>query len=362
MTPLAIVRPLIPRPVKRAARALFNAWADDSPLSGRVRQLADEAGDGRTERTDLRAVQDRLADQVRQLQQAVEVLQAWVCELQPDVLQPTDDGRRALADALARHGVDAAGLNTAVSKNDLMFQYLAREFVLRRRTIDWAFQKYFFGGLHMLQVVEAVVRRKFGRFDRVGSVLDFASGYGRLTRHLVRALDPRSVCVSDIKARAVEFQRAQLGVRGFVSTAVPEELAVGERFDCIIVASLFSHLPEALFGRWLQRLCDLLSPAGLLLFTVHDVSLSGETGRDVVFKPVSEEILVRGADRPLDTAEYGAMHVSEAYVRGVIERLAFPNRRYARYPAAMWNHQDVYVLSRDPADDLSGLTLPKPLI
>ena len=60
-----------------------------------------------------------------------------------------------------------------------------------------------------------MLRWRFGSLERVGKILDFASGYGRVTRFLVRDVPPELVWVADVYADGVRFQ---------------EELAAAEKF------------------------------------------------------------------------------------------------------------------------------------
>lgn len=322
-----LAKRLLPAPLKRAARRWFES----------------------------RAERETLAERVQLLEQHIEELRARVFDLTPEIIPPPAEIEQALTELLAPQGLDSALVNLHVSKNDRMYQYLTRSYGSPAQ----GHLEYVRSGLHMMQVLETIVRRKFGDFTAVEAFLDFASGYGRLTRFLVQALDPNKVWVAEIKARAVEFQQLQFGVNGFVSTEQPECLAVDERFDCIFVASLFSHLPEATFGRWLDRLWNLLRPNGVLVFTVHDLSLLDRPpAQPILYCSSSEEGALPSADAPLAGELYGTTYVSEAFVGTVISRLAAECPRYARYPRGMWGQQDVYVLSRNSADDLSGLWLP----
>lgn len=360
---------LVPSPVKSGLRSVFDVCARGSGLGGQVQILTREIAELRArlaqhEQSLMAHGQELRQNQqlVGELRQSVQELQSWVLELKPEIYLPPETVRHEVGILLARHGVPSERVNLNVSKNDVMFQFMAREFVVRLgRSIPQAFAKYVMSGLHMWQVLEAILVRKFGTLSEVQSILDFASGYGRLSRFLVLAFDPARVWVSDIKERTVEFQRREFGVQGFASTEAPEDLTVDKRFDCIFVGSLFSHLPEATFGRWLQRLCELLNPTGLLIFSVHDASLIDRPAGDFTYRQISEEVHARSADGQLDTSQYGVAYVSEAFVRRVIEGLAFENRRYFRFERALWTTQDVYALSRDRAFDLSGLTLPQVL-
>jgi SAM-dependent methyltransferase len=141
---------------------------------------------------------------------------------------------------------------------------------------------YFRSGWSIADTLSQVLAWRFGRpgppaggGDDPGGpvVLDFASGYGRVTRFLLDAVPAERLWVSDILAEAVAAQRASFGVHGFVSTLRPEDLAAPRAFDAITVTSLFTHLPEERFHAWLAALWRLVRPGGVLLFSTHDAAL-----------------------------------------------------------------------------------------
>ena len=53
----------------------------------------------------------------------------------------------------------------------------------------------------------------------------------------------------EILRDAVRFQEQMFGVNSLQSTTEPERFDCDRTFDCIFVASLFTHLPEATFFR-----------------------------------------------------------------------------------------------------------------
>jgi SAM-dependent methyltransferase len=195
-----------------------------------------------------------------------------------------------------------------------------------------------------------------GHRKHAANVLDFACGYGRATRFLVSQVNPSNVWVSDIDAGAVEFQKKQFGVNGFVSCHDPRDLLCEVRFDFICVASLFTHLPRPRFEDWLERLFELLRPKGLLAFSVHDAVLAG--GRTM---PVDGFMFVAESEsRTLAKEEYGSTYVSEAYVAGAIRRVAAKDWHYRRLPLALCGSHDLYLLSRDPDEDFHTLSYVQP--
>ena len=254
------------------------------------------------------------------------------------------DDRHPLVEAfLADQVPEPERVVRAVHSADAMLGYLAW---LQGGDLDAGLWSYFRTGLSAFRSFEPVLAWRFGDLRRAGSILDFASGHGRATRFLVGAAPPERVWVSEIKADAVDFQRRRFGVHGFVSATDPAELDPGRRFDAILVASLFTHLPRGTFAPWLETLLGLLEPGGVLAFTVHDeaVMLPGRRLEDdgFYFEAMSE-------DDELDLGDYGSTWVSEAFVAGELARLA-PGWAWKRFPKALWHLQDLYVVARpDPA-------------
>lgn len=206
-------------------------------------------------------------------------------------------------------------------------------------------------GKQSLNVVRKVVDWKFGGFSKLSGFLDFASGYGRLTRFLVGEFSPERIWVCDIYPEAVRFQAKQFGVHGLISAMKPQNYRDARKYDCIFVASLFSHLPEETFVGWLRKLYGLLTPSGVLIFSVHDVAVlpphMKSDGRGIVFIADSESL-------SLDKNIYGTTYVDESFVRGAIVKVT-GRPEYHRTRRGLWSFQDVYVISKDKGVDYSGL-------
>ncbi|KMO42599.1 hypothetical protein VQ02_02710 [Methylobacterium variabile] len=100
------------------------------------------------------------------------------------------------------------------------------------------------------------------------SLLDFASGYGRVSRHLAKMFPEAGISACDIHPDAVAFLN-DLGIPAHLSTAQPEAFSLPDRYDVIFALSFFTHLPKATWGPWLYRLSTHLAPGGLLVFSAH---------------------------------------------------------------------------------------------
>ena len=175
-------------------------------------------------------------------------------------------------------------------------------------------------------------------------VLEFASGHGRFTRHLVKALGAERVTVSDVVPGAVAFSSMNFGVQGFVSTSRPAELTWPARYDLVFVLSLFSHLPRATWGAWLGRLWEAVAPGGVLVFTTHGDFAARRAG--VELDESGFHFVAASESTAIDVQEYGTAFTSPAFVQAQIEALAPRATRWSTQPAWFWAHQDAFVVER----------------
>ena len=231
------------------------------------------------------------------------------------------------------------GVNCEVSPQDDIFRFFAGH-----PTSVNPLRDYFADGWRTLSelmlLLESVQRPLLG----AGSFLEFASGHGRFTRHLVKALGAERVTVSDVVPDAVAFARDTLGVPGFLSAARPEDVAWPRRYGVVFVLSLFSHLPRSSWGRWLARLVDAVEPGGLLVFTTHGTEAARRArvtldAEGYFFAPSSESTAI-------DAQEYGTAFTDEAFVRARTAELAGTVEVLRWAPMWFWHHQDAWVLQR----------------
>ncbi len=215
-----------------------------------------------------------------------------------------------------------------------------------------ALSQYFNIALQQYGAARQVMQACFGASDRSATILDFACGYGRLLRFLCLSVPRDRLWASELQADAVDFVAREFDVQVLASHADPARFAPTQRFDFIWVASLFSHLPEGLFHAWLAKLLSLLSPRGVLCFSVRDSALL----------PPSRELPASGIlydgfseNAELDAAIYGTTYASEHFVRAALRRALSIDAACARLPKALAHEQDLYVVAKDPARDLSAV-------
>ena len=179
---------------------------------------------------------------------------------------------------------------------------------------------------------------------RTKSVLEFASGHGRFTRHLVKALGAERVVANDVVVDSVEFERKTFGVEGFVSPSVPEQVQWNQQHDLVFVLSLFTHLPASTWSRWLRRIFDMVAPGGVLVFTTHGAEAVRK--QNVTLDENGYFFVASSESNAIDGQEYGTTFTSEAFVRARIAETLPEARLLKVAERQFWHHQDAIVIEK----------------
>lgn len=233
-------------------------------------------------------------------------------------------------------------VNCTIHPDDDIFRFIVREPFSRNPVRD-----YLSDGWRTMSETMQLLEKIDRPLMKVSSFLEFASGYGRFTRHLARALPGRLTC-SDVLPGSVDFAREQFGVKAFESSFEPEEIRFPERYDVVFVLSLFTHLPVPAWNAWLRALGGAVAPGGVLLFSVH----SEELAREELGVTLNEEgycFLPHSESPSLDPEKYGTtLTTRQLVVDQVRSALGVEPALFER--GAFWVGQDaVAVMPKDPA-------------
>lgn len=228
--------------------------------------------------------------------------------------------------------------------DDFIFQFVYNHPGFSSR--DKAIQYYFDDGQTSAQNLSRLLL-DVCRYDPQNKIklLEFASGYGCVTRHLGNVLPFVDVISCDIHMEAVSFIRDRLQEDAVASRSIPEELDPGGKFDVVFALSFFSHMPKTTFTRWLRKLASLVKPNGHLIFTTHGIQ-SAKILPNVRFDREGFWFQPSSEQKDLDSAEYGLTCTRPEFVLNQVfgDRR---NRLVYYHEAFWWKHQDVFVIRRD---------------
>ena len=245
---------------------------------------------------------------------------------------------------IERHGLEGAfrewmGFNCEIAPADDIFRFFENH-----PTSTNPLRDYLADGWRTLSELMLLLESVDRPLLKTASVLEFASGHGRFTRHLVKALGSQRVTVSDVVPDAVAFARQAFGVDGVLSTSQPEALQWPRRHELVFVLSLFSHLPRSSWTRWLSRLYDAVEPGGLLVISTHGDEAARR--QHVALDETGFFFAASSESAAIDVQEYGTAFTSGAFVRGRIAETLGHDRLIRFEPRWFWQHQDAFVLHR----------------
>ena len=253
-----------------------------------------------------------------------------------------------LTDDLVRSNLAAAeqqGVTPAIHPKDFIYWFCVQHVPPTESTAFPGIDYYFWDGARSATKLAEVAATLDYERGRPIKLLEFASGYGCVSRHL--KTKPEFDLVScDIHPEAIDFLTGQIGVQALLSSRVPEQFSPAEKYDMVFALSFFSHMPRATWGRWLRALFATLNAPGYLVFTTHG-------GRQCDVKRLPPRSLADGfwfapssEQKDLDTADYGDTIAMPNFVIGEIYRQTEGLLVSFRH-AAWWDYQDVWIVKRE---------------
>ena len=216
---------------------------------------------------------------------------------------------------------------------------------------------YFQAGADALGIIDLALTA--ADREKVGSILDFASGGGRVMRYLRAAFPDASLTACDVYPSSVDFCARTFDARPLLSNWDFEKVELDEPYDLIWVGSLFALSA----GNWDRRLilfAGALSPGGVLVFTAYggrvaDLIRTGRTKLNLSDEHVEQ--IVADYDRhgfgffadfePQNG--HGDTLAAPARVCSVLA--GHPSLRLLLYAEGAWLEQDVIACVSPDAED-----------
>jgi len=235
------------------------------------------------------------------------------------------------------------GVAPDIHREDFIFQFLITNpsFVRKEDAINYYFMDAENSCKKLLGLISMFLDPAPAGSDI--SILEFAAGYGCVSRHLVKQQGYK-VTPCDIHPGAVSFISEKIGLKSHQSMHRPQDFRVGELYDICFALSFFSHMPDSTWQKWLAALFETVKPGGLLIFTTQ-----GRTSAKFFGEPLLSEagywFREESEQQDLDVSEYGQTIVTPGYVFDKIS--ALPNAWPCFFQQAYWwSHQDAYVIRK----------------
>ncbi|PGZ93613.1 methyltransferase [Bacillus pseudomycoides] len=230
-----------------------------------------------------------------------------------------------------------------IHENDHIFRFVMEHpsFSSGEQAIEY----YFNDGQKSASLFMELIQELLEVKEEPTQVLEFASGYGRITRYLLNQERKLDITACDIHEEAVNFIKEKLSAKVLLSHTQPELFTVPHSYHVVFALSFFSHIPDSTWFRWLKTLYNTLQPGGLLIFTTHGYQSKKMSGTPELnsegywFAPGSEQLDLEGQD-------YGVTVVSPAYVCKKIELLPENPVIVRMVEGFWWGHQDLYIIRK----------------
>lgn len=176
------------------------------------------------------------------------------------------------------------------------------------------------------------------------TILDFAAGYGRISRFFKPIF--KEVTCSDLDQSMLDFNKENLGIDGFKSEVnIEEKFNVEKKFDVVFCFSLFTHFNPNIWEKWFMKVFDLVEEGGYFIMSTRgpelvEKILGKKMEEDMTFAQVNE---TKGR---LDPSYYGSISVSPKFVEE--KTLTLKNISLLKYysMAKCDLFQDVYIFQK----------------
>lgn len=114
--------------------------------------------------------------------------------------------------------------------------------------------------------------------DRLGTplrpdsrIVDFGSGWGRITRFFLRDTRMENITGLDVDSYFVDVSNQTFASPRFqICNSLPPTSLAADSVDLVTAFSVFSHLSESACRQWIDEFARVLKPGGLFAFTTRN--------------------------------------------------------------------------------------------
>jgi SAM-dependent methyltransferase len=135
---------------------------------------------------------------------------------------------------------------------------------------------------YMYQEIRRITELQNKRINKKTTFLDFACGYGRMTRFFMKDIFPGNLYGSDVTEEFINLCKntfcinynkkmlwKSIEIKFDINNPFPPLKYENKTFDIIMAYSLFSHLSEDAHIAWLREFLRILKTDGLIFLTIR---------------------------------------------------------------------------------------------
>ena len=207
---------------------------------------------------------------------------------------------------------------------------------------------YFDTGRRDAWTVLSMVEKYGAEATAMRSVLEFGCGTARVLRHF-RYIEGLRLAGTDANPKPIEWDRQNLPCIEFNHNELQPPLSYkNQSFDLIYALSVFTHIPLAWQGAWLDELHRVLRPGGYLLCTFHGEnfvnSMLNSGDRLRLQRKGNLTLDAKSAQATYSTQVLGSWDVYQS--RDEIRKAVGKNFEFLCYEPEATCHQDTVVLRK----------------
>jgi SAM-dependent methyltransferase len=174
------------------------------------------------------------------------------------------------------------------------------------------------GALAAASITETLSARGVS-IEKVGSILDFGCGCGRVLRNW-HSLSGTRVSGVDYNSGLIDWCRVNLPFADFRINQLAPPLAYSDaEFDLAYALSVFTHLTEELQVSWIEELSRVVKPGGHLVISTHGEPYLHRLNDRERSQFASGHLVVKNNTKAPGSNTCSAYH-PPAYVRNVLAR------------------------------------------
>lgn len=230
-----------------------------------------------------------------------------------------------------------------IHPEDFIFHFVINNPCFSKK--EYAVRYYYKNGLDSTYLLENIITNICKLDINKIELLEFASGFGCLTRHLSKIIPVKHITSCDIHDKAVDFLASNFNVKKLLSAKNPADLIVSQKYDIVFALSFFSHVPKTTFKLWLEKLFSLVAKNGYLIFTTHGLTSKNKHINYAHFDDDGFFFKEQSDQKDLDTVDYGLTVSLPEFV--FKNSLSIPNCEIHHFQAGFWwEHQDLYIFKK----------------